>query len=356
MKNIVFYLIVIFGIGLISSCEKVNNNPVLDMSKVIAPELQKPADGSALVLKEENADSVVAFQWTATQYNVEGLQNTTYILQMDFADSNFNKPVDLVSTTGLSYEMTEGAINKRLVSLGMEPDQTYAVAFRILSFLVQNSPDTWVYSKINSVSMTPYKATQPPGEGPDTLWVPGDYQGWNPAAAPNIYSIPKDGKYKGWVYFPDGGTFEFKFTSAPDWNHTNFGYGGDFVLDTDPGAGNLKVPGTGNYLLTIDTVALTWGYELQNFALIGTFNNWEGDEPLTWDDANQWWTITISFTAGTEFKWRANADWAVNFGDNDPPDGTLVQDGANIVVDSDGTYTINLILSESVPRYEIIKQ
>ena len=358
MKNIVIYLILIFGIGLIASCEKENNNPVLDLSKTVAPVLQKPANGTSMVLKEENADSIVAFEWTAAQYDVNDLQNTTYVLQMDLADSNFSKPVDLLSTTELSYETTEGTLNSKLISLGMEPDQSYAVEFRVLSYILQNNPETWVYSPVNSVNMTAYEASQP-GGGPDTLWVPGDYQGWNPAAAPNVYSVENNGKYKGWIYFPDGGTFEFKFTSAPDWAHTNFGDGGGFNLDTDPGAGNLKVPGTGNYLLSIDTVALTWGYELQNFALIGSFGtcDWGCDEPLTWDEDNQLWTITMTFSAGDEFKWRANADWTVNLGNaTDPPDGTLSQDGSNIVVDEDGTYVVNLILSESVPRYEMIKQ
>jgi len=65
----------------------------------------------------------------------------------------------------------------------------------------------------------------------------------------------------------------------------------------------------------------------------------------------------MTFAAGDEFKWRANGDWALNLGNaTDPPDGTLSQDGSNIVIDADGTYTVNLILSESVPRYELIKE
>ncbi len=357
MKKITLLLIVIFGIGWVYSCKKVNNNPVLDMSRTVAPVLQQPAGSSDLVLTEDKADSLVNFVWTSTQYNVGDLQNATYILQADLPDSNFTHPLELVSTTDLTYEITQGSINKKFTNIfGLVPDVPHGVEFRVLSYINQKNTDTWVYSGVNAVSVTTYKGTEPPS-GPDTLWVPGDYQGWDPAAAPNVYSVDHDGKYKGYVYFPDGGSFEFKFTSAPDWNHTNFGYGGEGILVTDDGAGNLKVPGTGNYLLSIDTLALTWGQELQNFALIGSFGDcdWGCDEPLTWDVDNQWWTITMSFKAGDEFKWRANGDWPVNLGDNDPPDGTLVQDGANIVIDTDGSYTINLILSGSVPRYEIIQ-
>jgi hypothetical protein len=216
------------------------------------------------------------------------------------------------------------------------------------------SESTIMESDVVSVHYTPYEPPTPPPTGPDSLWVPGDYQGWNPAAAPNVFSQEHDGIYNGYIYFPPGGTFEFKFTSAPDWGHTNFGNGGDGVLDTDPGAGNLTVPGEGTYYMTVDTLALTWEYAVRNFALIGSFNEWAGDEPMTWDEANWAWTITRSFPAATEFKWRANGEWTYNLGDNGA-DGTLEQDGANIVIENAGTYTINLYLYQPVPTYEIIE-
>ena len=227
------------------------------MSRTVAPVLQQPAGSSDLVLTEDKADSLVNFVWTSTQYNVGDLQNATYILQADLPDSNFTHPLELVSTTDLTYEITQGSINKKFTNIfGLVPDVPHGVEFRVLSYINQKNTDTWVYSGVNAVSVTTDKGTEPPS-GPETLWVPGDYQGWDPAAAPNVYSVDHDGKYKGYVYFPDGGSFEFKFTSAPDWKHTNFGYGGEGILVTDDGAGNLKVPGTGNYLLSIDTLALT---------------------------------------------------------------------------------------------------
>ena len=154
------------------------------------------------------------------------------------------------------------------------------------------------------------------------------------------------------------GTFEFKFTSAPDWDHTNFGPGSEEgILDPEAGFVNLSVPGPGNFFLTADTIGLTWTNEVRNFALVGTFNDWGGspDAELSWDEENWRWTITIDFDAGTEFKWRANSDWIVNLGPNDPDDGSLVQDGGNVIIGNGGSYTINLYLYEVVPRYEIFE-
>ncbi len=352
MKKI-FYLIAIIGIGMLYSCEKENDNPVLDLTKTIPPAITEPADGAAIVLAEETATDSVTFKWSATQYSIDGLPATTYVLQADLADSNFAHAKNLVSTAGLEFSVTQENLNIALVNLGIEAGQSADLEFRVLSFLNQNNPDTWTQSEVITVNFTTYQGT--PAE-PGKLWVPGDYQGWNPATAPNIFSPEHNGFFTGYIYFPEGGTYQFKFTSAPDWNHTNFGSAGDGLLTTENGTNNnLEVPDWGNYYLTADTNNLTWSYELRNFALIGTFNNWSGDEPLTWDDANWRWEITRDFEAGAEFKWRANGEWTINLGDSGNGDNTLSQDGANIVIEEAGNYTIYLYLYEPVPRYEIVK-
>lgn len=352
MKKI-FYLIAIVSIGLFSSCEKENNNPVLDLGKIVPPELTEPGDGTSLVLSEETATDSVVFKWTATQYNIEGLPATSYILSVKLAGDDSATVKNLVSTTDLEFKISQEDLNLALVNLGVEAGTEADFAFQITSFLKQVNKDTWAESNIITLTVTTYEGT--PAE-PGLLWVPGDYQGWNPATAPNLYSPNHDGVFAGYIFFPEGGTYQFKFTSAPDWNHTNFGSAGEEgKLTTENGVdNNLEVPGSGNYYLTADTNALTWSYDLRNFALIGSFNSWSGDEPLTWDAANERWEITRDFEANTEFKWRANGDWTYNFGDNEG-DGFLEQDGANIVIEEAGNYTIYLYLYEPVPRYEIVK-
>jgi len=79
---------------------------------------------------------------------------------------------------------------------------------------------------------------------------------------------------------------------------------------------------------------------------------------MTWDPANQVLTVTLDITAdsegGRQIKFRANDDWALNYGDTDK-NGTLVAGGENIDVDSDGNYTITLDLNGPVYRYTLVK-
>ena len=63
-----------------------------------------------------------------------------------------------------------------------------------------------------------------------------------------------------------------------------------------------------------------------------------------------WESDPIALKAGDEFKVRANADWAVNFGITE---GATVQDGGNIKVEADGTYVITLDLSVPALTWEM---
>ena len=74
---------------------------------------------------------------------------------------------------------------------------------------------------------------------------------------------------------------------------------------------------------------------------------------MTYDPVANKWTITLNLVAG-EIKFRANDDWAINFGD-DGANKALEYGGANIAVAEDGNYTIDLILSGAVYTYKIKK-
>lgn len=95
------------------------------------------------------------------------------------------------------------------------------------------------------------------------LYVPGEYQGWDPAGAPTITDADNDGIFIGVVEIT-GDDFNFKFTSQPNWDGPNYGAGDtDGTLSIDGGAGNLTVPAAGSYEFTVDINALTWSYIAQ---------------------------------------------------------------------------------------------
>ncbi len=186
------------------------------------------------------------------------------------------------------------------------------------------------------------------------LYMPGDYQGWNPASSQTIGSAANDGSFDGYVNIPAGGTNEFKFTTTPDWSNA-YGDGGSGTLDPG-GPSNLSVPAAGYYHLKGNTTANTWSAEPVSWGLVGSFaaSNWSNggatpDVPMVYNATDDKWVGTITTVAGDEFKFRANNDWGKNFGDNG--DGSLVLNGENIgkpgfsAPVTAGTHTITLYLS-----------
>ena len=64
------------------------------------------------------------------------------------------------------------------------------------------------------------------------MWVPGDYQGWSPATAPQIASMKNDGKFEGFVAVSAGNSYEFKLAAQPDWAGTVYGDAGNGAIST----------------------------------------------------------------------------------------------------------------------------
>jgi len=188
------------------------------------------------------------------------------------------------------------------------------------------------------------------------LYVPGGHQGWNPGAASVVYSQNLDWRFDGYVYMESGN--EFKFTSAPDWNNTNYGDGGNGTLSTDGGAGNLSVSADGFYRLRVDLSKEPYTYSITStqWGLIGsaTVGGWGDSTPMSLNAATGEWTVTTTLKGGEEFKFRANDGWDINLGGNV---NNLTYDGSNIPVDSDGTYLVTLKLGDaSAYTCTIVKQ
>lgn len=176
------------------------------------------------------------------------------------------------------------------------------------------------------------------------LYVPGNHQGWDPAAEVigKIYSVDNDGIFSGYVYLNG----EFKCTTEQSWDGTNYGYA-DGKLSTDTEAGNLTAD-EGYYLLTLNTNDLSYVAEPMSWGVIGdaTPGGWDEDTPLVYDPTDLKLKADITLTDGT-IKFRANGGWDVNFG------GTvdeLVADGDNISVTA-GEYQI--VLDLSTPEYKM---
>ena len=194
------------------------------------------------------------------------------------------------------------------------------------------------------------------GNAKRQLYVPGNHQGWSPATASIVYSPKLDWKFDGYLYMPAGN--EFKFTSDRDWNHTNYGNGGNGTLSTDNSAKNLTVSAAGFYRLTVDLSNQPYTYTATstNWGLIGdaTAGGWDTSTAMNLNTATGEWTVTTTLAGGKAFKFRANNGWDINLGGDV---NNLTYNGDNIPVDSDGTYWITLKLGNaSAYSCTVVKQ
>lgn len=165
--------------------------------------------------------------------------------------------------------------------------------------------------------------------GNESSWSTG-----NPLASPAL-----DGNYRGFAWL-DG---EFKYKpNADNWDDDYEKASGDCYEGTlrQDGGPNIDAIPAGFYMMDVDVKAMTYKHTaIATIGLIGsaTAGGWDSSTPMEWDAAAKCWTITTMLTDG-EFKFRANDDWAINWG-GEPTN--LTMDGANIPATA-GTYTIRL--------------
>lgn len=172
------------------------------------------------------------------------------------------------------------------------------------------------------------------------LYTPGVSNGWNQGASQMLAYNADKGYYEGYAHLTD----EFKFTSAPNWDGTNYGNAGeDGKLSTDGGAGNLTVPTDGLYYCTVNVNDLTYTLTLiESYGAIGSFSNWNSDSVMTHSEDFLVWTGEVTFAEGDEWKFRANNSWDINLGGSE---NNLVFGGGNLSAPGAGTYTVTLNLS-----------
>ena len=90
--------------------------------------------------------------------------------------------------------------------------------------------------------------------------------------------------------------------------------------------------------------------------MIGSFNGWSTDVAMVYNSGDNLFEGTIVTSKAEKFKFRANGDWPINFGDNDE-NNSLEYGGKDISIASAGTYKVKLILSNpGYYTYKVTKQ
>lgn len=362
MKKLISYTIpVMLAVVLGMSCKKEGADMVLQDGNF--PKQLKASASQLSLTPGSDTDTVLKFNWAAADYGQKPV--VSYTLQLSaVADTSqwANAKTFAAGNNILGYVFTGKDLNNLLNGMGLAPGRADTIAVRIRSDVNQfNGSASSVpaaYSNTVLVAVTPYGLN---------LYIPGQYQNWDPATAPVLGFVPgKPGLYEAYVNMPGSGIQYFKYTSAPDWNHTNYGDGSNGTFSTDGNAAGLSVADGGYYELTADLNKNTWTATKTTWGIIGdaTPGGWDNDTQLNYDAAKQVWTVTAAMKKAGSFKFRANKAWNIDFGIDsngnlayaDNPFLGYTAGLNNLSVSDDGVYTIVLDLHISGKyTYQITK-
>lgn len=334
MKNLIIIFIVLLGIGFLASCEKEIKDPILEIDQTVLPGITSPANSATYVLiKEEAANPLANFEWTPTQYNLDNLETTKYVLQMDLAGNNFADPSDLASTEGTSFGITVGTMNNLLLSVfELSADEAHTLELRVRSFINQVTDYSEVYSEVVTINITPYDDQV--YVKPIYLLGSGTTIGWD-----NMLALPMEhigsGKFARVETITTGTDRFIKFISmlglwAPQWGTDASGTteGGPLVYrpdetTADPAAIPFLTAEAGDYYIMADTLNLvyeTFKTSGQLF-LVGdaTQAGWDAGAAIAFTQGSPHiFTLTTSLNATGAMKFlEVQGAWAPQWGTND---------------------------------------
>jgi len=343
---------------MLTSCD---DDPTLtQLAKVTFTEDISLSVNSIVVDKETASNDALTISWSEVDFPT--VSPVTYTLQFATTDDNTWASVTSleVGEDVYSSSLSGEWLNTLALENGFDSESPGTFKVRVKAYV-----DRDVYSNASEISITPYYVYT----GYDALWVPGDYQGWDPASASRIASFYEglDYLYQGFIYISEGSALGFKLTAQEAWEPMAYGDGGDGVLiEANYAGGNFAVPSAGFYEVTADLQNMAYTITEMTWGIIGDAQSggWDTDTPMTYDPDANVWTAVVELSSAGSFKFRANNAWAVNFGVD--TDGNLqfadhpvlgYVERSNLTVEETATYKVILDLSDPGNyNYSLVKQ
>lgn len=153
------------------------------------------------------------------------------------------------------------------------------------------------------------------------IYFIGATDGWKSSDQKLALVDDAKGVYTGYVYLadPNAAGFEFKFQRAQGNWDTAIGAGtfvsfGGAAIGVDNG--NIVVnAGEGVYYMDVNlsegTITAT---KIETMGMIGDFNKWAGDAPMTWNAEEYCFEATNVGVTADGWKFRVNGGWDINLG------------------------------------------
>jgi len=348
MRHTYIYSVLIFCLLGFLSCDRGPLDPVVQLGG--APQITAPGNNTNYEVTLENIEELLAnFTWTGADFGFDAA--VTYNLQIDLAGANFESPITLANVNTLNSDVLKSQVNTVLLSKGIVDDATADAEIRVVA-TISSEVEPLISDPITITVKTVFVEI----EFPD-VFLPGDYQGWDPPSAFAIFSRDSDNVFQGFNFFSQD-MANFKFTADRNWD-TNWG-------DDDPADGTLDMGGLDNnlatggeagiYMLSADLNLLTYEIVPTSWAVIGSATpaGESTDTPLIYNEELNSLFVTLDLVPGW-LKFRANGNWDINFGD-DGANLKLDLGGENIMIEEAGNYTIELrILNIAENTYRVVK-
>lgn len=359
MKITRYAMMLAAATGLLSACQKLDEVKAYDPDKVVAPVLH--ALPGEIVITPDNMGSTQTFTWDAADFGVRTQINYSI-------EASYNDGAKLVLFTGMdgtSSEQTYESLNNILAlsvedgGLGVPSGEPTDVDFYISATIGTDFEKFYSAPVTVRMTVTTAERTYP------RIWVIGDYCGWNFDNAQGLFCFSDDEvTYEAIVDFGEKAANGFKLSGEAGWNDAcNWGTDGDaaapeteapsITLISSGGSGNIMVYFKRFYRFVFDRSTLTLSNKLSfnSMGIIGdaTPGGWDTDTEMNFDTKKQRFWVDVTLSAG-EFKFRADNDWAINFGG---ADGRLSQNGDNIKATA-GNYRVYATLNNSAEiTYEL---
>jgi hypothetical protein len=326
------------------SCSDDEVGPILDDSSTfVAPAFENPASASPKVFTEQNLGEVFeVFKWKRTDYGVN--LSTNYVLEVD-DNEDFSSPKTLATTSSNEASVLIEHINDAMLSLGLPAFEESTVNIRIRSTINGIASDT-LYSQAIARTATTFQSSECGSFC--TVGIIGDATpgGWDKDTDLRLADATRVDK-ETWttiIYLVGGKAVKFRASDAWD---TNWGSAAFPEGTGTQGGDNIPIATSGYYkvVFNAETGAYTFTalaapvYGTIGIIGNGTAGGWDADTDMTKDPVDDHvWTGTFTLTDG-EAKFRADNDWANNWGSTTYPSGYGVGGGPNIPVEA-GTYFV----------------
>mgnify|MGYP002519587487 CR=1 FL=1 len=316
------------ALGMIAGCQKTDMVQIAAPEDVVAPVLEA-VEGPIEITPSNMVDGKVAFTWSLADYGV--MTQVNYSLEAATAANPDTKVAITSGITAKAEDLEAGKISTEIAyealnailfnDLKLNDGVAEDVLFTIASKVGEYAP---VYS--NSVAVS-CKVTAAEKQYPK-LTVAGSYayNNWTPGKGQFVFDFEgTDAKYSGVIDFgEDVSALQFKFVGEA-WGNNEFSVPAGETQAPEAAELPLVAGGGDNiaaytthrfYSLTLDKAApkLIKNFSFNQIGVIGSFNGWAADVVMNFNAEKQRFYADVEFAEDGQFKLRADADWALNWG------------------------------------------